>query len=228
MNRKLTLLIIFCLMVAGFTNELQAQMSFGFNFNYTQALGDYDKNLAKDPKGLTIGAFYNNAKLKNWSLGMEFGVAMYANDVYNVEIENGPDGFDEIEIDEEDCYFKYNANARYYMIGKERRLNPYLDLHAGAMSFFSTRIYDSENVEYIDSQTEFHGSTLMLGVGGGLIYRLGQNVSLDLNVVANRGNKTYYRSIEPNDANLKHDLGYGQKESFTHNIAYELGVHFGF
>ncbi len=211
-----------------FAQATTAQVSFGFGFNYTQALKEYQENLHKNPKGLSVNMLYKHHKLPNFRFGLEGGVSMYANDSYTMswEDESGETHFS--EIDEEDCFFSYNANIKYFLVGDQKRVNPYLDARLGAVSFFSTRLSEDAPEALFDDKTHFHGTALMYGVGGGIVARIWQAISLDINVVANRGSHTDYRSIAADDANIKRDLDYGRKESYTPNINYKVGILFGF
>ncbi|MEO1516382.1 MAG: outer membrane beta-barrel protein [Bacteroidota bacterium] len=223
MNRFVYLLctLSICLMAS---MSCQAQAGGAIHLNYTSPLDEYDDNLVKDPVGFTLKVFYALPKAKAWVVGVEAGVAMYANDSYMTALENGKT----IEIDEEDCFVTYNATIRRYLL-TDKRINPYGEMIVGGVSFFSTRYAaESKYEDDYDDNTTFHGTAFNLGFGGGLSVNLSDNVMLDFGAIYNRGTRTHYRSIEPGEGAQVMPLDYGRKESYVNSITFKAGVQFGF
>jgi len=227
MKQKLTLSFLVLVLSFFYLAKAEAQVSMGMHYNITQPLNDYENNLHQNPKGFSFSMMNALGKSEVLFLGGEMGVSMYANESYLLEIENEYNELESIDITEEDCYLRYNAFLRYIPFN-HKVVSPYAEISLGGVSFFSTQIVDEGFEDYFDNQTKFHGTAFNLSGGAGLLVRLSQYVALDVAVMANRGQKTHYRSIAPSDANLKRTLEDGRHESFTHHVNYRFGFVFGF
>lgn len=221
-TRYLFILLFMCSVT--FVN---AQISGGINFNYTQALKSFDTNLEKNPMGISLNLFITPLKDKRFQLGAELGVAMYANDAFSMGIEEGELAGETFKIEEEDCFLSYHLNARYYL-HNNKLINPYMEARIGGMSFFSSQLTDEKYQDYFEDNTTFHGTSLIGGIGGGAVIRLGSRLAMDMSIIASTGTRAKYRSIEPDAAELRRSLDYGQQESSIHNLNYKLGILFGF
>jgi len=207
--------------------KAEAQVAMGMHYNITQPLSDYQNNLHTNPKGFSFSMMNAVGKSEVLFMGGELGVSMYANEDYLLEVENEYNELESIDISEEDCYLRYNAFLRYIPF-RHKVLSPYAEVSLGGVSFFSTQIVDEGFEDFFDNQTKFHGTAFNLSAGAGLMVKLSEYVALDMAVLANRGQKTHYRSISPSDINLKKTLDDGRHESFTHHVNYRLGFVFGF
>ncbi len=227
MKKLVTLSFLTCIFSLAIFSIANAQVAFGFGYNYTKPLQEYNENLEKDPKGVSINVLYNPAKLKNVYVGAEVGVSMYANDSYYLALRDSEGNDLTAEIDEEDCFFSYNALLRYFP-SKDKLVNPYIESRIGAISFFSTSMAEEGFQDLYDSKTAFHGTALNFGIGGGAVFDISYNLAIDVNATFNRGQHTFYRSIEESDINYRRNLDYGRHESKTNNLNFKIGILFGF
>ncbi len=227
MKQKLTLTLLVVVVSFFYLAKAEAQVSMGMHYNITQPLSDYENNLHENPKGFSFSMMNAIGKSEVLFLGGEIGVSMYANESYFLEIENGSNGLESIDISEEDCYLRYNTFLRFVPL-KDKIVSPYAEVSLGGVSFFSTQIVDEGYEELFDNQTKFHGTAFNLSGGAGLMVKLSNYLALDVAVLANRGQKTHYRSIAPSDLNLKRTLEEGRHESFTHHVNFRMGFVFGF
>ena len=227
MNKFYAILLATLFCIFSLSNNTFAQVNFGINFNYTQPVKTYKDNLSKNPMGFMLDAFVPIQQIKGIYVGGELGVSMYANEKYFLELQEGELAGEMIEIDEEDCFFRYGLFIRYLPI-EGKKINPYLETSLGAVSFFSTRMADEEYDNYFKSETTFHGTSLNIALATGVIVRLSDLVSIDMKVQANNGSKTYYRSVDSADASLSRSLDYGRQSSSTNHFNYSLGILFGF
>ncbi|MEL6923584.1 MAG: hypothetical protein AAFO94_06000, partial [Bacteroidota bacterium] len=104
----------------------------------------------------------------------------------------------------------------------------YLEMSVAGVSFFSSQIVDEDYESLFDNQTRFHGTAFTLSGGAGVLLRISECMKLDIGLQASRGQKTWYRSVAPESANLRLSLEDGQAESFTHHLNYRMGLVFGF
>lgn len=205
-----------------------AQLSFGVHYNISKPLQEYAANLHKNPQGISVSFLHKSPKRGNLLLGGELGVSMYANEKYSIELTEGDLAGQSMPIYEEDCYFRYNALARYVLV-ENRGLRPYLEAHLGGVSYFSTRLADDEFVDYFENVTKFHGTALNLGLGLGVLIKINSCLGIDLAMSANRGSKALYRSVVQADTNnLRLSLNDGSYTSATHHLNFRLGTKFGF
>lgn len=223
---KLRLLLLLCLSFWFIQSEAQNFMS--VHFNYMQPLDDYRQNMNVHPKGIGLGYQFKPKIFKKFYIGAQFGVSMYAMDSYLQSIETDEDVFEDVEIEEEDCFLAYHLTGRYYFV-EERRINPYLEARLGGLSFFSTKMTDEEYDEYFENSTSFYGTSIQAGIGGGLSFHIVDQMWIDFNVIYNRGSRADYRNIDSvKDASYRIDPELSKFESYTNNVNYSLGVQFSF
>jgi hypothetical protein len=189
-------------------------------------LGNYGENLTSSPKGLGFNYMFQAPSVKHLYFGAQAGVSMYATDSYDQSIRIDGE-FEDVEIQEEDCFFSYNLTGRYFLV-EDHMINPYFEVRFGGLSFFSTKMTDDDYDEYFDNSTTFHGTAIQTGLGGGLTYHVVDNLWIDLNVIYNKGSHTNYRDIGDKEVNYRLDPEASQFESYTGNINFSLGVQFGF
>jgi len=226
MKKTIQILILALFTLIG--TELTAQMSFGFNFHHTEALDTYKENLHRNPNGILFSALFKPQKSKNFRYGIEFGISMYADENYFYELPTGEYAGETIEMYEEDCFFTYNAVARY-SLNESATVTPYVEARLGGLSFFSTRMAaDEAQEDYYNSITKFHGTALQGGLGGGLVWRVAPCVAIDLGASYNLGTRADYRSIEEGSIALRRSLDYGKYNSAIKSVGMRIGVLCGF
>jgi len=204
-----------------------AQSYLGVEFNYMQPLQEYGNNLEVHPKGIGLSYMYKPKVFKKFYVGAQLGVSMYATDSYEELVQNKEDEYVNIDIEEEDCFLFYGFIGRYFIV-EDRLINPYLEARLGGLSFFSTKMTDDEHDDYYSNSTDFYGTTIQLGLGGGFSVHVKDNLWIDLNVIYNRGGRADYRNIGSSDVAYRTNPSLGKFESYTDNINYSLGVQFGF
>ncbi len=224
--KKILLLILTCCALC-WTSDANAQIAFGFHYHNSQPLGDYKENLHRNPQGVLISTLVKSKKLKNLSFGGEFGLSMYADDNYFYELPDGEFAGDLIEMYEEDCFLTYNGIVRY-TFNEESKFSPYVQGTLGAMSFFSTRMSTEEYEDYYESITKFHGTSLMAGLGAGLVYSIHPQIMIDAGAFYNKGTQAEYRSIEPSNASYRRTLDYGRYTSAVNAVSFKVGLLCGF
>jgi len=224
MQQTLKYLIVF--LVCCLSNISFAQTTGGIYFNYTNALNEYRENIPSNPMGFSFNILKKLGK-ERLSVGAELGVAMYATDKYEYLMPDGEFKGSLVELEEEDCFLNIQAVARYEL-NAEKFITPYIEGVVGTTSFFSTRYTVEELDDASVNNTVFHGTALRIGGGGGFLINLSDYISIDLNVIANRGTKTDYRSVEPDGIVARRSLEEGRKISRTDNLNFKAGFQFGF
>lgn len=203
------------------------QILFGIHFNLSQPLKEYNANLYKRPMGISLDLMHQTKKLAHFYVGGEVGVSMYANEEFNVEINEGDLAGEVFEVSEEDCFVRYQLLARYIAF-RDNWFHPYVEAQLGGLSFFSSSHADDKYSNYFKSNTTFHGTALNLAAGGGVLIKTNSCVSFDFSVLANRGTRTFYRSVAPGGEQARRALDDGRKESATHHLNYQAGVVFNY
>jgi hypothetical protein len=206
----------------------------GLNFNYNQALKDYKHNISSSPMGVSLIGLYTIPESK-FSVGVEFGVSMFANEEYTKDLtEEGYAGA-MVEVYEEDCYISYHAVARY-TLSNNSAPSPYLEGKLGGISFFNDKVYEKPTgpnaPKKIKDKTEFLGTSFQYGMGAGvllpldhIISSLPEEVMLDFGFTLFNGTETNYRSVNYTEDVVRsnNDLEYTSR---TNNVAYKFGVVF--
>ncbi len=212
--------ILLCVLSISF---VQAQSSFGLNFNLANPQQEFKENINRLPAGISFD-FVRSVKESRLSVGGELGVAMFFDDEFRYELseEGRPGEF--ITLYEEDCYLSYAAVARYSAF-KHAFINPYLEGRLGGTSFFSTRLA-VETTPYFDDITRFHGTAFNAGIGAGFqINFCSTPLSLDFATLANSGTHTVYRSITDTDSGAIR-LSDGRVASKTNHLNFRFGLRF--
>ncbi len=230
-------LAVFCLL----TTTMQAQWSLGLNAVISKPLGEYAQNLNSLPFGLSLNGTYKIPKTR-LRVGLELGVAMYANEIYAYDLTQH--GFADVSVafDEEDCYFFYHATLRYPLTN-HRVFNVYTEAHAGLSSYFSDRragyitsnnqsvdLAAVESLDILQGKTTFHGTAFNTGIGGGITIDAGalfdgkddSGILIDCGVRFNNGSRALYRSMESSVVVSNSEEGFYR--SNTSSIFYKLGV----
>lgn len=225
------------LALAFISSGASAQFTAGFNINAYQALGQYSKNIARNPSGVT---FFGNYQVPSthFSFGGDFGAAMYANQEYTIQEarEGGLKG-PEITYYEEDCYLIYNVFGRVHLLNNDYgTVNPYLEVKMGGSSYFSDKTAQEDpNTGVVPDGAEedefsFHGTSFNLGIGGGVFINVGELFGggsdrpfiLDLGVSAINGTRTSYRNIDASAGVITAEK-YNFYKSATDNIQFRFG-----
>ncbi len=221
--KKLCFTIMFSLAVVVTTFS---QGMWGINMKVYQTRGDFNKNVEAVPIGLSFNYLYH-IKDSKFSLGLEAGIAMYANNQYNFEMPSGK----VIKVDEEDCFWTVHADARYFFY-QIPAMKAYGQGRLGLTTFFSTIMPIEESTGFKES-AEIHGTAFNFGLGGGVLINFGglfnkdkvqSNVNLDLGVSWHSGTSTDYRYMR--EGSQSTTLNDGTYQSVTNYVDYRIGVLF--
>lgn len=197
----------------------------GFYYNHMIALDEFADNTKTHIGGFTTNFLFTPLKNKNIAFGGEFGVSMYANEDFEYTIIEGTSLGQFADVNQDDCFIQYGLVMRYYMANEFSTVRPYVEPRVGGMTFFSTLTQGELcEVDY-QSETEYHGTTLSLGTGLGLLFNINDLVLVDLNAAYNRSGKTNYRQLpDKNEVSYRLDLDDNIHESKTDNFSIRLGM----
>lgn len=215
--------LIPCFALLLLSGGMRAQNMMGINAKIYQTKGDFNKNVAAVPAGISFN--YLHGFKDKFSIGGELGIAMYANNQYDYETSSGST----IRIDEEDCFWTLHADFRYYFYHSPA-LKAYGQARMGMTTFFSSRMPLETTSEFKES-FEFHGTAFNVGVGGGMLLNFKQifkkepgTINLDLGVALHSGSSTDYRYMP--EGSLSDTLDDGVYKSVTNYIDYRIGLLF--
>lgn len=155
----LTLLLVF---------PASAQM-LGVNMALYQAYGDFNRNIDRDPSGLAINYVHGLGEESRFAVGIELGVAMYANKTYQLAVP----GNDPVDMYEEDCFWTIHGLGQA-MLYKSPSFQLYGEGRIGVTTFFSEQhVMEDVDDEFEDLDSfKTYGTAFNLGIGGGLRYNL--------------------------------------------------------
>jgi hypothetical protein len=219
----LTLAIYMSLM----TTVLAQKNALGVNIKVYDPLSGMGANINAVPVGFSLSylrGFENN----KFSLGGEFGIAMYSSNDYTLSYQ----GYD-ILVNEEDCFWTLHAVARYDLI-RTPGFKTYAEGRIGMTTFFSSIIAHDEDSPY-PGQFDFHGTAFNTGLGGGIMLNPRKLFSstqdpgtlwIDLGASFHSGTTTEYRYMPEGGPAVP--LEAGHYESLTNYMGYRLGFVFGF
>ncbi len=198
-----------------------SQWDLGVNAKVYDPQGQFNTNVKGVAAGIGIRGLHNNASGR-WSVGGELGVAMYSNDSYSLQTDNG-----EIQVDEEDCFWTMHGVAQYTVYRTEL-IRTYAEGRIGATTFFSSRISEDPSADF-DDEFEFHGTAFNTGLGGGVTINLGRlfgsernELNLDLGAKLHSGSNASYREMQ--DVQQSTSLNQGTYRSLTHYMGYHFGL----
>lgn len=214
----LTLLLIF---VLG-TSNAQKETRLGLYFNNYKASEAFADNITRNPIGV---AFSYMKKYKSSLIyGVEVGMGLYSGKKYFYETvdEGVPDNF--VRLYEENGFFSYQGVLRYLLV-KDDAFTPYVEVKAGASTFFSA-IRAMQVSEVFDDGFHIHETALNAGIGGGLTIELGnpswrRQLLLDLSAIHQWGSNVRYRNSKKNI--LVDSFAEGYRSSKTNAIHYKVG-----
>lgn len=219
--------LVFFLLIAQI--PLFGQMRLGLDFDMYKPQNRFADNVAEMPLGIAINGIYRIPESR-FSVGGDIGVAMYANKTYDYDLaEEGSPG-EITRIDEEDCFLHVNAIGRYQLYETEL-VATYAQFQTGIYTFFSSRVSKDDHRLY-DDDTEFHGTSFVTGLGGGVSLNLthlfgGEGnlnpVFLDFNSSYNTGTRASYRNMGNEDQTVS-GLDSGKYRSMVNNINFKVGV----
>jgi len=196
----------------------------GINIKAYETKADFNRNVNKLPAGISFN--YLRSTAGPISFGGEVGVAMYSNDSYDIQIDG-----QNVEIQEEDCFFTFHAYARY-TIAESNWNQVYLEGRMGATMFFSSSMAVEYDSEY-DDKFDVHGTAFNTGLGGGIMIRPASifdkendysNFWINLGANFMRGSETEYRMAPENPSISTFEDGHHR--SLTHYVGYRLGFVF--
>lgn len=205
-----------------------AQGGFGFGTSVMNTMGEFDKYVPNTPVGLYMGLIVPVTESGNILVGVDLGVSMYAGDSYTQEVLVDNETY-HVEVYEEDCFFHYTALIRYQPLS-DVYVNPYVEMRAGATSFFSTIMTDEEFTDYFDDQSKFHGTSVQTGLGGGIVINLEKIFNheglfaVDLGATYLMGSRTDYRNMSLDADQPMKSLNDAKYESTTDNLNFRIGV----
>ncbi len=213
MKSFLCIIVTLLLSVVGFCQ----QKTLGINIKVYNPISNFKENVGRStPAGISVN-YLRSKKESRYSFGGELGVAMYSSNDYVLN-HRGQD----IEVNEEDCFWTIHGVVRYDLIRTEKFVS-YAEARIGFTTFFSSTIPNDSNTDY-QGEFKFHGSAFNTGLGGGILYRVGTNIWINLGANIHSGSEADYRYMpESNQSALLED---GQFESLTHYMGYRLGVSF--
>ncbi|MDN5202962.1 hypothetical protein QQ008_16350 [Fulvivirgaceae bacterium BMA10] len=239
-----TALFTFILSIASvlFAENVCAQISVGLNVVKSSAISsEYGDNITNDPLGVSIAGFYMIPKTR-WQIGIELGAAMYANEEYTLDLsEKGYSGAT-AAVYEEDCYFLYQAVARYRLT-KAGLINPYLEGRIGGASYFTDRSYSeirsvvqgADKPEYLESDFKWNGTAFQTGAGMGFAFDFNKltkkryfPLSFDFAVTTYLGGRTNYRNVSEERKQLVRNDQQLEYRSRTDNLTYHWGIYYSF
>jgi hypothetical protein len=212
------------LLVFTFSIFSQAQSMWGINMNIYQTKGDFNKNVEAVPVGISL-SYLHRIKESKFSVGAEFGIAMYADNEYKYELPSG----EILTIDEEDCFWTLHADVRYYAY-EVPALKAYVQGRLGMTTFFSSVTPRYPTPEFQET-FQFHGTAFNLGIGGGALINFKalfnnekkQGVAnLDLGINVHTGTSTEYRYMPEGTKPMSLDEGTFQ--SVTNYVDYRIGI----
>lgn len=193
------------------------QKTLGVNIKVYDPISKFSQNISKSvPAGISVN-YLRSKETSRYSFGGEFGIAMYSSNDYMFNYQ-GKD----IEVNEEDCFWTVHGVVRYDLHRSEKFVS-YAEARAGITTFFSSTTPIDLNTGY-RGEFKFHGTAFNTGLGGGLLYRLGSNIWINLGANLHSGSKVNYRYMP--ESNQSASLEDGQYKSLTHYMGYRLGVSF--
>jgi hypothetical protein len=195
----------------------------GANVSLFQATGDFNRNVSRNPGGISLNYIHGINKWPALSVGAELGVAMYSNKTYDLQTDDGT-----ISIYEEDCFWTAHLLAQYALYSTPTT-TLYMEGRTGMTTFFSSKMAEDEEADF-DDEFKWHGTAFNTGIGGGVklnlsgLYRKDsenyKKIWLDLAVTTNSGSKTSYRNATE-DTRVLSDANY---TSLTNYLHYRIGI----
>lgn len=223
MKKKCLLILAFLLIFTQFSFGQSATL--GVYFNSTQATGQFNENIEKNPTGILLNGMYNITDSR-FSVGGELGVSMYSNRDYTIE-SNG----ENVKIHEEDCYYSGKAFVRYNL-RKGKTINPFVAGKVGFSTFFSDMVAEEETDAFEDRFVS-HGTSFNSCFGLGVQFDLGKifnfethkPICFELSANRNYGSNSAYRDIKSNPEATK-NIENGKFESKTSHVDLHFGITF--
>lgn len=203
-----------------------AQAGISFHYAHAIPLGEYKNQLNHQPNGMAFEYVGNVEKIKNLQLGGLFTVAMYQNEDHTGNVNYTETQSAYVETNEDDCYYIYQGLARYYLNRSQSKVRPYVQAQAGGISYFSTLAILQDEEKVFSGSTENHGTTWLVGLTGGLAFKIYDSLSLDLSMGYNDSGNVALRSSPEVEqvAQYRMDLNDHLVKSEVDHLSVKLGI----
>lgn len=210
--------------------SLQAQkgINLGFGFNKFKALDEFGDNVTRNPLGVS---FLVSKDLRNnrFQLGFELGLGLYSGKRYFYETvaEGYPGNF--VNLYEENGFILYDLYLRYKLF-KDKTLMPFVEIKAGASTYFSV-IRSMQVSEVYQDDSYVHDTALNAGAGFGTYIDIGRLFTGEnwvkktmLNLSGNYllGSQVKYRNAVAYEVVSTFDAGF--RTSKTSTFQYHIGL----
>lgn len=209
--------------IAGGTINAQQRNYLGLYFNSYNASEEFAENITRNPIGIAFSYFRRSKG--SLLFGGEFSMGLYSGKKYFYEtIDEGvPDNIERIY--EENGFFSYQAVVRYLLV-KNEVITPYVEVKAGASTFFSAIRAMQVSTIYNDGFF-INDTALNYGAGGGISMDLGdaswrRKLLLDFTATYQWGSKVTYRNSKQNELVDSFDENY--RTSSTDALHYKIGL----
>ena len=211
------------LILAGGTISAQQRNYLGLYFNSYSASEEFSENITRNP----IGIAFSYLKRNNGSLlfGGELSMGLYSGKKYFYETvdEGVPDNIERIY--EENGFFSYQTVVRYLLV-KNEVITPYIEVKAGASTFFSA-IRAMQVSTVFDDGFLIHDTALNFGAGGGISMDLGdaswrRKLILDLTATYQWGTEVTYRNSKKDILVSSFEDGF--TSSVSNAMHYKVGL----
>lgn len=203
------------------------QSGMSFHYLHTLPIGDYKENLLHNPSGLSLDYFKHPFENKKLQIGISASVSMYQNEDFEGDMNVSEFKRVYVKTNEDDCLYTYQGFIRYHLNDESHKLRPYVQTQLGGVTYFSTLTIheDLSDNNYKGSNTN-HGTTYLLGTGGGLSFFIYEALSIDLSVNYNKTGETTYRTSPDitKDVLYRIDLKRYMRTSKVDHIALKLGL----
>lgn len=207
-----------------------AQIRIGLNFDYYKPISGFANNVDSSPAGLSLSGLFP-LRNKRFTVGADVGVAMYSFRSYDFELINEGTTSEVVEVYEEDCFWHLDGLVRYTLY-QDHLIQAFAEAKIGFYTFFSNRWTEDNHPNFRD-KTEFHGTSVNAGIGGGVSLNLTNLLSnnptsnhpifLDFSSSYNSGSRASYRHMNDEDKTVS-NLNDGKYHSFINNMNAKLGV----
>jgi hypothetical protein len=153
---------------------------FSANSQQWKMTGDYSfaapqQQMAKNIQpihSLQAGILYQLPKVKQLSLGIEFGIGTYARKRIDQTFEFSPGVSSVVPVDYSSNAFNANIQARFDLLSSKYFIIPYINVKGGVYNLFSTIYIDDPNDESgchaLEQKNIINDNTMYWSAGGGI------------------------------------------------------------
>lgn len=183
-----------------FSSTTYAQLNVGLNFDYANALGQFNENVEHNPFG---GGFkvFKNWKESDMQFGVDFNNYYYSKNQYDIDLTER--GFTNYigERTQIDFYNTIHLFLRYPLTNNEQ-FKPYVEGRFGPTAFASFNMINEEAIDYRNYSLDFHSVAVSGGLGAGIVIEPKNfPVAFDLGIVGTTTTKTKYKGEVNNETN---------------------------